>query len=333
MKVDMSTYFLGVDIGGTKSHALIADAAGRAVGFGEAGPGNYEDVGYEGLAATLAAVTKRALADAGLTKAQIAGAGFGIAGYDWPSQREAHLAAIRPLGLDEARLELVNDTIIGLLTGAPSGWGIAIIAGTRANCWGWDRQRRIGRLTGYGWRMAEVAGGLELVGKAVQAVALEWTRRGPATRLTQYFVEFTGARNVEDLLEGLSLERLQLDATAAPLVFRAAEEGDLVALETILWAGRELGSLAIGVIRQLNFEALAFDAVLVGSLYKGSPLLVEAMRQTIHTVAPGARFMPLSAPPVVGGVLLGMEQAGLDAPVLRETVIQSTVELLAARGV
>jgi N-acetylglucosamine kinase-like BadF-type ATPase len=327
----MTTYFLGVDIGGTKSHALIADATGRALGFGEAGAGNYEDVGYDGLAATLATVTQRALADAGLRKEQIAGAGFGIAGYDWPSQREAHLAVIRPLELSEARLELVNDTIIGLLAGAPSGWGIAIIAGTRANCWGWDQQRRIGRLTGYGWRMAEVAGGLELVGKAVQAVSLAWSRRGPATRLTGYFIEFTGARDVEDLLEGLSLERLQLDATAAPLVFRAAAEGDVVALDTILWAGRELGSLAIGVIRQLNFEALAFDAVLVGSLYQGSPLLVETMRQTIHTIAPGARFMPLSAPPVVGGVLLGMEQAGLAAPALRETVIQSTVELLAAR--
>jgi N-acetylglucosamine kinase-like BadF-type ATPase len=327
----MSTYFLGVDIGGTKSHALVADASGRAVGFGEAGPGNYEDVGYEGLAATLALVAQRALADAGITKEQIVGAGFGIAGYDWPSQREAHLAAIRPLRLDHARLELVNDTIIGLLAGAPSGWGIAIVAGTRANCWGWDRQRRIGRLTGYGWRMAEVAGGLELVGKAVQAVALEWTRRGPATRLTQAFIEFTGARDIEDLLEGLSLERLQLDASAAPLVFQAAAEGDLVAIETILWAGRELGSLAVGVIRQLNLEALEFDAVLVGSLYQGSPLLVEAMRQTVHTVAPGARFVPLSAPPVVGAVLLGMEQAGLDAPAWRETVIQSTVELLSAR--
>jgi N-acetylglucosamine kinase-like BadF-type ATPase len=329
----VSTYFLGVDIGGTKSHALIADATGRAVGFGEAGPGNYEDVGYEGLAETLAVVTQRALADAGIVKEQIAGAGFGIAGYDWPSQREPHLAAIRPLGLDHAPFELVNDTIIGLLTGAPSGWGIAIIAGTRANCWGWDQNRRIGRLTGYGWRMAEVAGGLELVGKAVQAVALAWTRRGPATRLTQAFIEWTGARDIEDLLEGLSLERLQVDATAAPLVFQAAVEGDLVALDIILWAGRELGSLAIGVIRQLNFEALEFDAVLVGSLYKGSPLLVEAMRQTVHTVAPGARFTSLSAPPVVGGVLLGMEQAGLDAPALRETLIQSSRELLSTRSI
>ncbi|MBE7470124.1 MAG: hypothetical protein HS114_13415 [Anaerolineales bacterium] len=196
-----------------------------------------------------------------------------------------------------------------------------------------DQNRRIGRLTGYGWRMAEVAGGLELVGKAVQSVALEWTRRGPATRLSQAFIEWTGARDIEDLLEGLSLERLQLDATAAPLVFQAAAKGDLVALDIILWAGRELGSLAIGVIRQLNFEALEFDAVLVGSLYKGSPLLVEAMRQTVHTVAPGARFTSLSAPPVVGGVLLGIEQAGLKATALRETLIQSSMELLSTRSI
>lgn len=328
----MTAYFLGVDIGGTKSHALIADETGRAVGFGEAGPGNYEDVGYDGLAATLAIVTQRALADAGLGLEQIAGAGFGIAGYDWPSQREPHLAAIRPLGFDYTRFELVNDTIIGLLAGAPAGWGIAIVAGTRANCRGRDQQRREGRLTGYGLRFAEVAGGLEMVGKAVQAVALEWTRRGPATSLSRYFIEETGARNLEDLLEGLSLERLKLEATAAPLIFQAAAEGDVVALDIVLWAGRELGSLAVGVIRQLGFESLEFDTVLVGSLYQGSPLLVEAMRQTIHTVAPGAHFSPLTAPPVVGGVLLGLEQAGLDAPARREALIQSTVKLLVARS-
>ncbi len=324
----MSAYFLGVDIGGTKSHALIADEAGRAVGFGQAGPGNYEDVGYEGLAATLATVTQRALADAGLTIEQISGAGFGIAGYDWPSQREPHLAAIRPLGLAEPRLQLVNDTIIGLLAGAPAGWGIAVVAGTRANCRGRDRRRREGRLTGYGLRFGEVAGGLEMVGKAVQAVALEWTRRGPATSLSRYFIVETGARDLEDLLEGLSLERLKLEATAAPLVFKAAKEGDAVALEIVLWAGRELGSLAVGVIRQLGFEALEFDVVLVGSLYQGSPLLVEAMRQTIQTVAPGAHFTPLTAPPVVGGVLLGMEQAGLNAPARREALIRSTLDYL-----
>jgi N-acetylglucosamine kinase-like BadF-type ATPase len=324
-------YLLGVDIGGTKSQALLANASGQALGFGESGAGNWEDVGYEGLAKTLNAITDQALAHAGVSKAQVTAAGFGIAGYDWLSQREPHLAAIRTLELDKARVELVNDTIIGLIAGSPAGWGLGIVAGTRANCWGRDRQQHIGRMTGYGSRMAEGAGGLEIVAKAVQAVALEWTRRGPPTRLTHQFMERTGARDFENLVEGLSLERIQLDASAAPLVFKAAEEGDVVAIEIVLWAGHELGSLAVGVIRQLNFEALVFDAVLIGSLFRTSPLLRQAMRQTVHAAAPGARFVTLDLPAAVGGVLLGMEQVGVNLQAVRETLLQSTKELISAR--
>jgi hypothetical protein len=34
------------------------------------------------------------------------------------------------------------------------------------------------------------------------------------------------------------------------------------------------------------------------------------MRDTIHSIAPGAKLVRLNVPPVVGAVLLGMEQAG-----------------------
>ena len=53
-------YFLGVDIGGTKSHALIADENGQVVGFGRAGAGNWEAVGYDGLQQVLASITSQA---------------------------------------------------------------------------------------------------------------------------------------------------------------------------------------------------------------------------------------------------------------------------------
>ena len=83
----------------------------------------------------------------------------------------------------------------------------------------------------------------------MQAVALAWTQRGPTTRLTEAFIDLTGATDVMDLLEGLALERYRLSAAAAPIVFQVAAEGDEVAQEIIHWAGHELGSLAIGVIR------------------------------------------------------------------------------------
>ena len=326
----MTRYFLGVDVGATKSHALIADDGGRALGFGEGGPGNPEGVGYEGLAQVLQTITGEALAAAGIDVGQIAGAGFGIGGYDWPSQREPTLEAIASLGLN-APLEIVNDAISGLLAGAAEGWGVAVVAGTSCNCWGWDPDRREGRMIGFSW-LGEAAGGGELVLKALQAVAHEWTWRGPPTDLTQAFVELTGARDAEDLLEGLTMGRIQLGAAAAPVVFRVAAEGDSVAQELIQWAGRELGSLAIGVIHQLGFEELTFDVVMAGSFFDGSPVLADCLRETVHAAAPGACLVRLRVPPVVGGVLLGMEQAGHDPLPLRETLIRSTQDLLRTRG-
>src|SRR4030067_2525092 len=94
----MTLYFLGVDIGGSKSHALIANEEGNAVGFGTHGPGNHEGVGYDGLRIALQSVTEKALAVAGLAKADITAAGFGVAGYDWPSERAPTLEAIHSIG-------------------------------------------------------------------------------------------------------------------------------------------------------------------------------------------------------------------------------------------
>ena len=37
-------YFLGIDIGGTKSHAMIVDQTGEILGFYESGAGNHEVV-------------------------------------------------------------------------------------------------------------------------------------------------------------------------------------------------------------------------------------------------------------------------------------------------
>ncbi|MFN2285552.1 MAG: N-acetylglucosamine kinase [Anaerolineae bacterium] len=323
----MSQYFLGIDIGATKSHALIADAQGHAVGFGSYGPGSHEMVGYDGLHTALHAITDTALASAGLAKADIAGAGFGIAGYDWPGDAAPHHEVIASLELS-APYALVNDTIIGLVAGATEGWGVGVVSGTGSNCWGRDRQGREGRMTGGGDLFAEYAGGGDLVAKAIQAVALAWGKRGPETRLTEAFLALTGAADALDLLEGIYRGRYTLSSANAPLIFQVAAEGDAVAQTVIRWAGRELGSLAIGVIRQLGFEALDFEVVQIGSLYNGSPAMSETMLATIHEVAPGANAVRLTAPPVVGGVLLGMEKAGVDYPPLRQTLIQTTTILL-----
>lgn len=316
-------YFLGVDIGNSKSHALIADENGRSVGFGTAGAGSWEAVGWEGAAAVLHDIVDQAVAMAGIDKGQIAGAGFGFAGYDWPEDKAGHTALVASLGLTQAQVAFSNDTIVGLVAGAEAGWGVVVVAGTSNNCRGRDRQGREGRITGDGWRFGEYGGAAEIMLRAVQAVGLAWTKRGPETGLTAVFLAETGASDVEDMLAGLIRDRYALSAGHAPLVFAQAQAGDGVAQEIVGWAGEELGSLAVGVIRQLGLEAEAFDVVLSGSLYKGSGRLREAMAATIHAVAPQARLVRLTAPPVVGGVLWGMEVAGWETAVCRPVLLET----------
>jgi N-acetylglucosamine kinase-like BadF-type ATPase len=321
-------YFLGADVGSSKTHVVVADEAGRAVGFGQSGSGNHETVGYEGLIQALRLATQPALEMAQISRDQIVGAGFGIAGFDWPVEKEATLNAIAALGLS-APVAPVNDALIGLLAGSKEGWGVAVVSGTGCNCRGWDRTRqREGWVTGAGLMMGEGAGGSELMAKAVEAVAQAWTGRGPATQLTSTFLQYTQARDLHDLLHGLSEGRFHLSARAAPLVFEVAAKGDGVASGVIRWAGCELGELAKAVIRQLGFEALAFDVVMVGSLFNGGAMLIDPMQATIQAAAPHARFVRLGVPPVVGAVLLGMEQVGLaSTPAIREALARSVAQV------
>ncbi|HSV85030.1 MAG TPA: BadF/BadG/BcrA/BcrD ATPase family protein [Levilinea sp.] len=317
-------YFLGGDIGSTKTHVLVADQYGAAIGFGEDGAGNHEVVGYEGFVQALSSACQAACQEAGLHLEDITAAGFGVSGYDWPSEKRATDAAMRAAGI-RAPFLAVNDAILGLLAGSSEGWGLAVVSGTGCNCRGWDRQRqREGMVTGHGYIMGEGAGASELVHRAIQAVSHEWTLRGPATAISQALICAVGASSLADLIEGISQRYYDVDASAAPLIFAAANDGDAVAIDLIRWAGIELGELAKAVIRQLSFQDLEFEVVMVGSMFKGGRLLIDSMYDTIQSLAPKARLVPLTAPPVTGAVFLAMEQVNYTpAPEVRQNLVQS----------
>lgn len=322
----MSGYYLGVDTGATKSEALIADAQGQVIGYGRSGPGNWEVVGWEGTGTVLREIIEGAAASAGIGVGEIAASGLGLAGYDWPEDHAPHEALLRQIGL-RGPLALANDAFPGLLAGAAAGWGVVVAAGTSCNCYGRDAQGRLGRLTGSSW-LGEYAGSSELVHYALQAVNRAWSRRGPQTALTETLVQAAGARDAGDLFAGLMRGRYALNASHAPLVFETARAGDHVAIAGVEWAGRQLGELATGVIRQLGIEDETFEVVLAGSFFLGSERLEELVQEVVTGLAPQASTTRLTQPPVTGGVLLGMEAGGALTPQGRERVLRTAAALL-----
>ena len=303
-------YFLGADLGATKTHTLIVDETGATLGFGESGPGNHEVVGYDGMFNAMHIGMEHALHAAGLTKADISGAGFGVAGFDWPSEYEITAKTIERLGLSSP-YKFVNDAVPGLVAGAEEGWGVVVVSGTGSNCRGWDKEhKREGRVSGHGELMGENAGASEMMARCMQLVGYAWSMRGPMTKLADVFIEKVGAKDLEDLIHGYTMNEYQIGPSFAPLVFQVAAEGDQVACDLIHWAGTELGEMINGVIRQLDFKDLAFDVVMAGSMFEGGPMLIEPMRETTLKFAPKARFVRLDVPPVLGATILGMESAG-----------------------
>ncbi|HCS39557.1 MAG TPA: hypothetical protein DIW44_08230 [Anaerolineaceae bacterium] len=63
-------------------------------------------------------------------------------------------------------------------------------------------------------------------------------------------------------------------------------------------------------MKDFPIENEDFDLVLIGSMFDGSPLLTEEMQNTVYPFAPKAQFIRAEEPPVVGGLMLGMDAAG-----------------------
>ena len=320
-------YFLGIDVGSSKTHALIVNETGACIGFGKAWGGNHQGVGYDGLERVLKESLGAAIEMAGVETAHIAGAGFGIAGYDFPSDREAHLQAILTLGLS-CPTEIVNDGVNGLLAGATRGIGVNVTSGSSNNCRGRNKDGKEGRIVGNGAAFGEYGGAIEIVQRGLQMVNYAWIKRIPPTTLTKIFMEAVGAIDELDLMDGLSSEQYHLYPFLALEVIKAAHEGDDAACEVLRWSGEELGWLAVSVARQIEMENDEVEIIQSGSVFDAGVIITDPMREIVIKHLPKAKLIRLDGPPVVGAVILGMEQARFGGYAVRENIIRTAKEIV-----
>lgn len=303
-----SRYFLGIDAGATKTHALIADENGHVYGSGHSGPGNWEGVGLEGAYEAYAAAIAQALAAAELEITDLSAGGYALAGLDFPSDEGRLKPIIEQLGVPGPQV-LVNDTYGALRAGTRDGVGVVIIAGTGTTVAGCNRQGERFRTFGEGQMLGDIGGAGDYVWLAVRAVAQAYTGRGEPTLLTKLLVEACDVDGPLALIEGLCRHQIERPrAKHAPLVFQAADQGDRVAQGIIRHVGCELGANAAAVARRLGMHGEAFDLVLAGGTFRsGSELLLGSIIASVRAIAPQAQLVQLQTAPVAGSTLLAMD--------------------------
>jgi N-acetylglucosamine kinase-like BadF-type ATPase len=323
---------LGVDGGGSKTHALVADERGEVLGFSSSGRSNWEDTGLEAAGAALAEAIGGALAAAQVPPGALAASAFGLAGLDWDPDRPMLGALLDPLGLAGPR-RLENDSFIALRAGASRPFGVVVIAGTGHVAAGRDPAGRTVRTLGLGPMYGDFGSATDVAEEAVRAVADAYTGRGPATSLSRLLPPLAGCASAEQLLQRLSRGLVPLPE-AAPLVLQEAEAGDPACRQIVLHAGASLGESAAVVARRLGLGGQRFELVMAGGLFRSRNRLLEGtLVDTMARQAPQAVPVHLTCRPVVGAALDALDLAGLPTdPGVRDRMVASSEGLAVAPG-
>jgi N-acetylglucosamine kinase-like BadF-type ATPase len=298
--------FLGVDGGGTKTHAVITTASYKVIGEGFSGASNPVRVGFDQAVAHVEEAVTQACEQAHIAPQEIAAGCAAIAGISHPIHFHTMRKALaRRLRIDH--LELVTDARAALEGALDGKAGVVLIAGTGSIAMGISEARAVERSGGWGPTLGDEGSGYDIARQALKAVAASFDGRAPRTALTERICRELGISSAKDLpgvIYNNEAEESTEIASLARLVAEAAAEGDAVARAILAQAGRDLGELAVSVIRKLGFESKAFRVAYVGSVFNAGGCVLGPLREAVLKAAPRAEVGPPLRPPEIGAVKL-----------------------------
>jgi N-acetylglucosamine kinase len=301
-------HVLGIDAGGTKTRALLADDAGRVLGGALAGGANLRTHGELEVEKVLHVVIEEASAAARAVPDAVA---LGIAGADRPADEAVLRGILRRIGFRD-RVVVTNDARIAFVAGSPERVGLALVCGTGSIAWGRNRQGEIARSGGWGWHVGDEGSGFWIGERAIRGVLRAVDGRGPATSLDRALSEHFEIARPEQILYAIYDREFPRTRVAkfAPRVEEAALAGDGVAQGILSDAARELVLAATSVRDRLRLEDGPYDVVLSGGTFVAVPGLATQVGRSLET--PHAKVAMLSEEPATGAVRLALE--ALHAP-------------------
>jgi N-acetylglucosamine kinase-like BadF-type ATPase len=306
-KIYGRTFVLGVDGGGTKTHAVITDARQNVLGEGTAGPSNPLRVGIGNAASAIREAVDRACAKANVQRADIMAAEIGLAGVRRGDLRSRMQEALVGLGIHS--IEVVTDADIALFGATDGAPGLVIIAGTGSVCCGINAQGKRVYAGGWGPLAGDEGSGSWIARLGLQAVARACDGRGRETNLADAALSYFNVATADDLLVAIYAPGMTNDRIAGfgKCVIETVEDGDDVAREIVIAAGRELGIAAAAVIRKLRLGRERFQVGYVGGVFAAGELLLAPLREEVAHTAPNAFVAKPQFPPAVAAARMARE--------------------------
>ena len=313
---------LAVDGGGSKVDVALLRRDGTVLGAARVRPGDLDGRTLfaqphleERHLMPIGIAVEACARQAGIDPERLPVADLGIfclAGADLPADDRRIMRWIRANGWTKD-VVLRNDTFAVLRAGTDRSWGIGVVCGFGTNCSGVAPDGRITRFPAIGPISGDWGGGIEIGGVAAWHAIRAEDGRGKKTVLERTVPEHFGLKRPRQLMEAIYFGRIEEERLAeiAPIVFRAAAGGDAVAREIVDRQADEIVIMATTAMRRLRMLRLDTDVVIGGGIFRAQdPAFFGRIEAGVHVTAPSARVRRLTAPPVVGAALIGLDRLG-----------------------
>lgn len=305
---------IAIDGGGSKTDAVAIARDGTVLACARVLPadGNGREPRHLGAVATaIDALSERVGLNPGRRPLASLGV-FCLAGADLPVDDRRMMRWLERRGWT-GHILLRNDTFAVLRAGTDRTWGVGVVCGFGTNCSAVSPSGRTYRLPALGWIAGDWGGGSDIGEAAMWHSLRSEDGRGERTTLATSVPAHFGLRRPRHVMEAMYFGRLSHGRVSElpPLVFEAAAGGDDVARSIVDRQADEVVTMAGTAIRRLRMTSLDVHVVLGGGIFRNrfEPFFARIERG-VEAVAPRATVTVLSAPPVVGAALLGLDRIG-----------------------
>lgn len=308
-----ASYVIGLDGGGTKTTTQLADLNGTVVAETQGGPSNFQIIGIEEAARNILDLVETCCHAVRCNNSAIGSMVAGLTGAgrsaDQHRVAEGIQNAAQKRGMYLQDLKIESDARIALEGAFRGKQGIVLIGGTGSIVFAKNAKGTINRAGGWGRLIGDEGSGYQIGREAFRSVAKMLDGRGRKTRLARMFGTAFGLRAHEDIIRAIYREDFDL-ASAAPLVFRAAQQQDPVAIEILGSAACELIEALQAAIKGMGKTRRGIrekmPLVLMGGLLESENVYSKKVKALIRKRLPDISIEKPIAPPVQGAVLMAI---------------------------
>lgn len=307
---------LGIEAGGTRTVAILANVQGRALHRIELGPANLRLLSDRQLRSHFRELAERVPSPAAL--------GIGMAGAREEGDRRRIRAAAGHawpgvpcwVGND---LETAFAAASG--DGPEPGARVVIISGTGSCCYGQNRRGQAVKVGGWGHLLGDHGSGYDIVLRALQASVQASDLSGQWPALGQRFLRALALNEPNDLVTWIHAASKPEIAALAVVVFEAAKARDPLAGRVIRAVAASLVADALACVGRIARRGVTAEFVLTGGTLRHQPHFAAAVARGLRTGWPRARVRQLEREGAWGAVRLarsfaagGLEPATHDTP-------------------